>query len=124
MKPKISEAELEVMKIVWESYPITANQIFEQLKKNTYWEEPTVRTLINRLTQKNYLIKEKKNVYYYSPAIPESQYIKEQTKTFLNKVYGGKAKNLVASLFEDDYLTNEDFQELKNFWDKEAKKDE
>lgn len=122
---KISDAELEIMKILWDSKELlTAFEIFTQLKEFLYWEESTVRTLILRLTQKGFLIQEKRNVYYYSTTISETQYMKEQTKTFLDKVYGGEAKKLVASLFEDDYLSSEDVEEIKDFWKKGSDKNE
>lgn len=124
MKPKMTDAELEVMKVVWDKNPITANEIYKALEKTTNWGEPTVRTLIGRLTKKKFLLQEKKEIYYYSPAISENKYMKEQTKTFLNKVYGGKAKKLVASLFEDDYLSSKDIDELKEFWNKGEEKNE
>lgn len=124
MKSKMTDAELEVMKVVWDKNPITANEIYKVLEQTTNWEEPTVRTLIGRLTKKSFLIQEKKEIYYYSPAISENEYMKEQTKTFLNKVYGGKAKKLVASLFEDDYLSSKDIDELKEFWNKGEEKNE
>lgn len=124
MKSKMTDAELEVMKVVWDKNPITANEIYKVLKQTTNWGEPTVRTLIGRLTKKSFLIQQKKEIYYYSPAITENEYMKEQTKTFLNKVYGGKAKKLVTSLFEDDYLSSKDIDELKEFWNKGEEKNE
>ena len=50
--PRISEAEWEVMKVLWDASPITANQIVEILSKRTFWQRETIRTLINRLVRK------------------------------------------------------------------------
>ncbi|MEJ9132311.1 BlaI/MecI/CopY family transcriptional regulator, partial [Bacillus thuringiensis] len=47
--PKISEAELEVMKVLWSKSPQTANEVIEELEKNMDWKPKTIRTLINRL---------------------------------------------------------------------------
>ncbi|MFE5131603.1 BlaI/MecI/CopY family transcriptional regulator, partial [Bacillus mobilis] len=50
--PKISEAELEVMKVLWSKSPQTANEVIEELEKNMDWKPKTIRTLINRLVHK------------------------------------------------------------------------
>ncbi|MDT3496361.1 BlaI/MecI/CopY family transcriptional regulator, partial [Bacillus toyonensis] len=49
---KISEAELEVMKVLWSKSPQTANEVIEELEKNMDWKPKTIRTLINRLVHK------------------------------------------------------------------------
>lgn len=50
--PKISEAELEIMKVLWSNSPQTANEIIEELEDAMDWKPKTIRTLINRLVQK------------------------------------------------------------------------
>ncbi len=50
--PKISEAELEVMKVLWSRSPQTANEVIEALEVTMDWKPKTIRTLINRLVQK------------------------------------------------------------------------
>ncbi|MEH7060984.1 BlaI/MecI/CopY family transcriptional regulator, partial [Bacillus wiedmannii] len=47
--PKISEAELEVMKVLWSKSPQTANEVIEALEVKMDWKPKTIRTLINRL---------------------------------------------------------------------------
>ena len=44
--PQISEAEFEVMKVVWKSAPINTNEITGQLLKTTSWSAKTIQTLI------------------------------------------------------------------------------
>jgi len=125
-KNKISEAELEVIKVLWDRKDsMVAIEIFEDLNQKIGWEDSTVRTLIRRLTQKGFLIKEKKEkcrreVYYYVPFISEDEYMKEKTREFIKTIYRGNAKNLVASLFSDDHLSTDDIEELKSFWGKEG----
>lgn len=50
--PKISEAELEIMKVLWSNSPQTANEIIEELEDAMDWKPKTIRTLINRLVQR------------------------------------------------------------------------
>ena len=53
--PQISEAEYEVMKVVWKNAPINTNEITEMLLKTTSWSPKTIQTLIKRLVQKGAL---------------------------------------------------------------------
>ena len=74
--PQISEAEYEVMKIVWKYAPISTNEITEQLLKTTAWSPKTIQTLIKRLVTKGALAYEKESrVFVYTPLVKEGEYI-------------------------------------------------
>ncbi|WP_157950127.1 BlaI/MecI/CopY family transcriptional regulator [Vallitalea okinawensis] len=126
---KISDSELEVIKVLWESQcSMSAIEITEKLNKNMGWENSTVRTLIRRLNQKGFLVQEKKEntqmgrkkVFYYLSAVSQEEYMKETTREFVKKTYRGNAKNLVASLFQNKLLSKDDIKELKSFWEQEG----
>ncbi len=113
---KISEAELEIMKILWEeSQPVSTNIIYQRLKNQQGWGRSTVRTLIKRLHKKKAIIEKMLDVYCYSSAISKADYMDAQTKSFIKKLYGGSVKDLVASLVQNDDLSPEDIEELKEF---------
>jgi BlaI family penicillinase repressor len=117
MVEKISEAELEVLKVLWnENREMSSVDIIDTLRKQVGWEKSTIRTLIHRLTEKGVLIQEKREVYYYFPKITEKEYSDEQTRNFCMKMYKGNAGKLVASLFEQDIIRPEDIEQLKRFW--------
>ena len=68
--PQISEAEFEVMKIVWKYAPINTNEITERLLKTTAWSPKTIQTLIKRLVTKGALTYEKQGrVFVYTPLV-------------------------------------------------------
>lgn len=114
---KVSEAEFEVLKILWDKdTALSSAEINEALKQSKGWEKSTIRTLVHRLSEKGVLIQEQREMFYYRPAITEKEYLAEQTKSFLKKMYGGSAKNLVASLFEQNIIQPGDIEELKRFW--------
>ena len=84
--PQISEAEFEVMKIVWESAPINTNEITERLLKTTSWSAKTIHTLIKRLVTKGALTYEKQGrIFVYTPLVDETEYINHQSSSFLNR---------------------------------------
>lgn len=114
---KISDAELEVLKILWaREGPLSERQIIDALNKETKWHRATIQTLIRRLYEKGVVQREKKEIFYYSSLISEEEYAKEQTRDFLNKVYRGSARNLVSTMLSNDILSEKDMDELKNYW--------
>ena len=114
---KISDSELEVMKLLWEAgeaLPVTA--IREALQQSRGWEATTVKTLVSRLVSKGALRQEKRRVYYYSPLIGEEEYNAWATGSLIRRLYRGSAKNLVAALVHSEGLTAEDLEELRQMF--------
>ena len=58
--PQISEAEYEVMKVIWKYAPISTNDITDKLLQTTSWNPRTIQTLIKRLSDKSAISYEKK----------------------------------------------------------------
>lgn len=111
---RISQAEHEIMKILWRSdAPVSTNDIYKELSEQMGWDRSTVRTLLKRLTEKGAVTMEKLPVISYLPAISEQEYREAQTKSFVERLYGGNAKRLVSSLVENYNLTPSDIEELR-----------
>ena len=120
--PRISDAEWEVMKILWEKSPLTANDIVEILSKRVSWQRETIRTLINRLVQKKAVRFEKQGrQYHYYPAVVETECIKAQTRSFLRRFRADAIEPMLAALVEEEQLSAEQIARLKEILDgKEA----
>lgn len=111
---KISDSELEVMKVLWQAgEALPVNQIRETLRQSRGWEATTVKTLIGRLTAKGVIRQEKRGVFYYTPLVSEEEYNSRATENLIRKLYHGQAKDLVAALVASDELTAEDIEELR-----------
>lgn len=120
---KISDSELEVMRLLWESgtaLPISEIRIALQQRRG--WEATTVKTLVNRLVAKDVLAQEKRNVFYYFPLVSQEEYNSWATNQLIDKLYRGSAKNLVAALVHSDNLSDKDIQELRDFFRMEDEK--
>lgn len=114
---RISDAELEILDVLWTAgEALNANEIRARLNEKKDWERTTVLTLIRRLLDKGVITQEKQEVYYYSPLVERSAYVKEETKSFLNKFFKGNAKNLAAALIEDEDLSRDDIEELRAYF--------
>lgn len=114
---KISDSELEIMKVIWSKHaPVTYTEIRNVLGGEDGWDSSTIRTLTRRLVDKGALMQEKKDVYYYTPTVSEADFMTVRTKDFLNKVYGGNAKNLISTMLGHDFITQDELNEIQQFW--------
>jgi BlaI family penicillinase repressor len=123
--PQISESELILMKIIWKNggTALFSHIMQELAKEQNEWKNNTVLTLLSRLTAKNYLKTKKlgrRNEYI--AAVSEQEYQTAQTHGFLDKVYEGNVKNLVATLLRQDILTEQEWTEIETFWKEEKRK--
>lgn len=111
---KISEAELELLRMFWDSeeaLPLT--EIRGRMNSRKHWEDSTIKTLLRRLCEKGAVCQERKNVYYYSAVITEAEYEEYCTQKLIDRLYQGSAKNLVAALVQEQKLTEEDLTEIR-----------
>lgn len=116
MIQKVSDAELEIMKIVWNNEGATLFAfLMDKLEaKGKTWQKNTVITLLHRLMDKGFLkAKKTGRRNEYTPLISETEYKTAQTKNFVNKIYEGSAKGLVSNLIQSDLLTTNEYEELK-----------
>lgn len=120
--PKISETEWKVMKIIWSNPYITANEVIDILDDYVEWKPKTVKTLLNRLLNKGAIHFEKEGrEYKYYPLVSEDECIKEENKSFLDRVYNGAFKTMIANFIEEQNLTKEDIDDLKKILEKDDK---
>lgn len=112
--PAISEAEYQVMKIVWESAPINTNEIIAKLEATTSWKPKTIGTLLARLVKKGALRYEKNGrVFVYMPLVDEPAVLDSESDTFLKRFYDGTLNSMVVNYLERDKLSDDDISELK-----------
>ncbi len=118
-KFSIGEAELEVMKVIWKANsPISTADIGKALEGHG-WKRTTISTFLTRLVDKGAISAEKQGkTVYYAPIITAKEYKKTQLKNLLKNVFDGSAQELVASLFEQKALSDNDITELKAIFDK------
>lgn len=121
--PQISEAEFEVMKIVWKYAPINTNEITEKLVHTTSWSPKTIQTLIKRLVTKGALTYEKQSrVFVYTPVVQESEYISQESTSFLNRYYDGDITTMLSAYIENDKLSETEIDTLRSLLSGKSKK--
>ena len=114
---KISEAEKEIMSIIWATGgPITSNEILDSLPTERELKITTVLTFLTRLAEKglvSFTKKGRQNVY--APLVTAEEYKRFESMSFLRANHGGSLKNFVAALCDDGEISSAEIEELKRW---------
>jgi BlaI family transcriptional regulator, penicillinase repressor len=115
--PPITDAEWEVMNVLWEGSPRTAVEIAEALQRHP----KTVKTLLGRLARKGVArYREDGNRYVYSAAIPRQRYVKEESASFIERVFGGETSPALVHFVRSSRLSQEQIDELRRILDEKS----
>ncbi len=110
--PQISNAEWEVMRIIWDKAPIKSADIVKALEEKD-WSTKTIQTLVRRLLDKGVITNiSNGKVYMYDVLIPETEYIQKETDGFLKRVYSGSIHHLMLNFVKNNNLSNNEVEEL------------
>ena len=121
--PQISDAEFEVMNIIWKYAPINTNDIVEQLSKNKSWNPKTIQTMLFRLEKKGVITHGKESrVFVYSPLIKKDAYLERERDTFINRFFDGALNQMVVSYLNKNELTSKEIEDLQAILDKKRQK--
>jgi BlaI family penicillinase repressor len=112
--PHISDAEWEVMKVIWPNSPCSSAQVVSALASSKTWSVGTIKTLLNRLHSKGALRFEKVGKsYLYYPTIAEDRLRAAETESFVDRVFDGAFSPMLAHFARSRKLSEEDLAELE-----------
>lgn len=116
MEIKISDSELEVMRILWrENRPLKVAEFRDELEQRKGWNKSTTHTLVTRLRDKGLIEPtERYGVARYVPLISEDDFILAEEKNVLEKF--GSAKTLALAMVRNGHLTDTDIEELREYF--------
>ena len=116
---QISEAESIVMDVLWaaasgRSAPLAAEDVVAALAESQQWQEPTIKTLLNRLLKKG-AIKASKDGrrYLYTPVLQRQAWMLGESQGLLERLFDGRVAPLVAHFSEHRKLSRKDIAELR-----------
>src|SRR5881394_2719716 len=121
--PNISEAEWEVMRVLWDrKSPITEQEIIEELVGRKYWSARTIKTLLNRLVKKSALgFEEEGKRYRYWAKASQEQCMRSESRSFLQRVFDGRPGPMLNYFVSNAKLSAEEIAELKKILSKKEK---
>ncbi|HEX5353231.1 MAG TPA: BlaI/MecI/CopY family transcriptional regulator [Rhodanobacteraceae bacterium] len=122
--PAISEAESRVMEVLWQRAPQGSEDIASGLHADTGWHENTVRTLLSRLLRKGAVrAKRDGRRYLYSPILTRERWQAFESRSLLDRVFGGRVAPLLVHFSRSEKLGAKDVAELRKLVDQLEKKE-
>ncbi|WP_340023499.1 BlaI/MecI/CopY family transcriptional regulator [Paenibacillus sp. FSL K6-1096] len=116
---KLSDTELELMEAIWASTPpVTSTELLNQFaQKGRDWKAQTISTFLSRLVDKGFLTSTRHGrLNKYVPGITPEEYKLVETQHVLDGLYQGSVKNLISAMYDGDKLSDDDIDELKQWF--------
>ncbi|MBO1307061.1 BlaI/MecI/CopY family transcriptional regulator [Enterococcus sp. 669A] len=111
----ITESELKVMEVVWQMDAISSKEINQRLEETEGWNPNTIRTLLTRLEQKQVISHTKSGrMYIYSAQVPRDYFVKQESRKFVQKFFGGKVSELVMNFVQEDVMDQTEIEKLRS----------
>ena len=120
--PQITDAEWDVMKVLWDQGQAGAQEVTEALAVERNWRPQTVKTLLNRLVKKGalaYAIEGRR--FIYRPKVSRDAVVKAESRSFLSRVFDGAVTPALLHFLKLGNLTRNDIEELKKTLEREAR---
>ncbi|MCB1211096.1 MAG: BlaI/MecI/CopY family transcriptional regulator [Verrucomicrobiales bacterium] len=112
--PGISDAEWTVMREFWARGEATSADVIETLLETQSWKPPTIQTLISRLVKKGALgFTRQGREYLYRPLVAEEDCRHEVSRSFVDRVFGGKLAPMLSCFLEREKLSAKELDELR-----------
>lgn len=117
MKDKLFDSEAKVMNIIWEKSPISAKEISLIAADTIGWNKNTTYTVIKKLEAKGFIKREDPG-FICTPLVSQTRMQKSEAASLLKKVFGGSRSALFSALLEDEPLSEEEANALRELIDK------
>lgn len=121
--PTLTEAELRLMRILWETEEATVNEVMEKIPQDNALAYNSVLTTLRILETKGYLKHYKKGrAHVYSPVVSKNQARKNVVRHLVSNFFNDSPELLLLSIVENEDVSPEDIEKLKAMIDKEGEK--
>lgn len=119
----ISDAEWQIMHVIWERQPVAAQEVIAALSTAAGWSPTTIRTMLHRLVRKDVLTYEQEgNRYFYRSRLRRAECLKQAARSFVERVFGGEAAPLLVQMVRTTKLSPADIAELKQILEQQEMK--
>lgn len=112
MEYKIFDSELKVLEFLWDSGELTARDIAAQAKEQVGWSKTTTYTVLKKCVEKG-LVKRTEPSFRCRAIVTRQEAQQRETQGLIDRMYGGAADRLVASLLEGKVLSADGIDRLR-----------
>lgn len=116
---RLPDSELEIMMVLWDTgHPMTSAEISDKLKNGKDWKITSVLTFLARLSEKEFVSVERcGRMNLYEAVVKENEYLQQESKSIIEKLYGNSLTAFVSSLFDSRAIKEKDLDELRQYLD-------
>ncbi len=114
---KLFDSEMKIMELIWKNEPVNAKELSLLAQNDIGWNKNTTYTVIKKVIEKGYVKREDPN-YICSSLISREEVSKNETKSLIDRLFGGSKKALFSALLEDEELTPDDIAALREMIEK------
>ncbi|HSW01037.1 MAG TPA: BlaI/MecI/CopY family transcriptional regulator [Sedimentisphaerales bacterium] len=119
---ELTEAEWEIIRVVWERQPCAAPTVQEELVVRKKWTYSTVKTLMDRMVAKGLLTTERiRNLILYRAAIGRQEAQRGELLKTVKRAFGGAFTPMMQFMVENDTLSQRELDELESLIQKKRK---
>ena len=116
--PKPTEAELEILQILWDSGPTTVRFVNDKLNLKKEVGYTTTLKIMQIMTEKNLLARDEENKsHIYSAVYKKDETQKVLLDKFLESAFGGSASKLVLQALGNRKTSKKEIEEIRKFLD-------
>lgn len=112
MENKIYDSELKVLEILWDGGELTAKDIAVQAAELAGWSKTTTYTVLKKCVEKG-LVERTEPGFRCRASVSREEVQKRETWGLIDRMYGGSADRLVASLLEGRALSSQEIERLR-----------
>lgn len=117
MRDKLFDSEAKIMEILWDRGPLTAKDVSIAAAETVGWNKNTTYTVVKKLVDKGFIRRDEPG-FVCTPLVTREEMQKKEASTFLSRVFGGSRRALFSALLEDETLTEDEINDLREMIDK------
>ncbi|HNS19622.1 MAG TPA: BlaI/MecI/CopY family transcriptional regulator [Sedimentisphaerales bacterium] len=112
---ELTEAEWEIIQVVWERQPCAAPTVQEELAGRKKWTYSTVKTLMDRMVAKGLLTTERiRNLMLYRSAISRQDAQRGELMRAVTRAFGGAFTPMMQFMLDSDALSRKELDDLES----------
>lgn len=116
--PRPTDAELEILKVLWRRGPSTVREVFETLGESKTTGYTTVLKTMQIMAEKGLVVRdESERAHRYEPAAPEDETQRRLVGDLLRRAFDGGAAKLVMQALSTERASAEELSEIRRMLD-------
>ena len=112
MKEKLFDSEAKIMSILWDNGAMSAKEVSLIAAEKIGWNKNTTYTVLKKLEAKGFIRRDEPG-FVCTPLVSRAEMQKREASSVLNRVFGGSRKALFSALLEDEKLSDNEIEELR-----------